>query len=216
MGPPIGIGILGCGSIADTHARAIAAVPALRLVATCSRTLESAEKLAGQYGVRATSDLEEFFDLPSLDAVTICTPSGSHAELGEAAALVGKHVVVEKPIDVSLVRADALIAACDRADRRLAVSLQSRHLDAPRALKAAVDAGRLGRLVMASAYIKWYRSPQYYASAAWRGTLSLDGGGALINQAIHTVDLLRWMAGPVRRGRTRWSRPCASPRAPAA
>ena len=110
---------------------------------------------------------------------------------------MGKHVVVEKPIDVTLEKADALIDACERGRVHLAVSLQSRYLDAPRALKEAVEAGRLGRLTIASAYVKWYRSAEYYKSASWRGTLALDGGGALINQAIHTVDLLRWIAGPV-------------------
>jgi len=195
----IGIGILGCGAVAKAHAEAIARVPELRLVAAASRSRESAERLANAYGVPAYDDLEAFFSNRALHAVTICTPSGTHAELGEAAALVGKHVVVEKPIDVTLERADALIAACDRAGRRLAVALQSRHLDAPRALKAAVEAGRLGRLVMASAYVKWHRTDAYYSSAPWRGTLALDGGGALINQAIHTVDLLRWIAGPVER-----------------
>src|SRR5262245_49770528 len=148
MRAPIGIGVLGCGAVAKAHAEAITRVPELRRVSTCSRTVESAERLAGEYGVRAYTDLEEFFNAPNLDAVTICTPSGTHAELGAAAALVGKHMVVEKPIDVSLERADALIEACDRADRRLAVSLQSRYLDAPRALKSAVESGRLGRLVM--------------------------------------------------------------------
>jgi predicted dehydrogenase len=198
MASPIGIGILGCGAVSRAHLEAIVNVPELRLVSACSRSIESAERVARDYGVRAYTDLEEFFNAPGLDAVTICTPSGTHAELGAAAALVGKHVVVEKPIDVSLERADALIEACDRADRRLAVSLQSRHLDAPRALKDAVDSGRLGRMVMASAYVKWFRSDEYYASGAWRGTLDLDGGGALINQAIHTLDLLRWIGGPLR------------------
>jgi predicted dehydrogenase len=106
-------------------------------------------------------------------------------------------VLVEKPIDVSLAAADSLIEACERAGVCLGVSLQSRFLDAPRILKAAVDTGRFGTPVAASAYIKWYRTPDYYRSATWRGTISLDGGGALINQAIHTVDLLRWMMGPV-------------------
>jgi len=195
---PFGIGILGCGAVAKVHAEAIRHVPDLRLAAVCSRSQESAERLGKAYGVHWYTDLDEFFALPGLDAVTICTPSGTHSELGGAAALVGKHVVVEKPIDVSLDKADALIEACRHSGVRLAVSLQSRYLDAPRLLKKTVAEGRLGRLVMASAYVKWYRSDEYYAAARWRGTLALDGGGAAINQAIHTIDLLRWIAGPLR------------------
>lgn len=192
----IGIGILGCGNISRIHAEAIRRVPALNLVSVCSRSQESAEKMASQCGVRAYSDLEGFFADNSLHAVSICTPSGTHSELGCVAALLGKHVLVEKPIDVNLEKADTLIQGCAQAGVQLGVSLQSRFLDAPRALKKAVEDNRLGKLIMASAYIKWYRTAQYYASASWRGTLSLDGGGALINQAIHTVDLLQWIVGP--------------------
>lgn len=196
-GRQIGIGILGCGNVAKIHAEAIRLVPELKLVSVCSRSRASAEKLGTRFGVPIFSELKDFLADPALEAVTICTPSGTHSELGCAAARAGKHLVVEKPIDVTTAKADALIDACDRAGVTLAVSLQSRHLDAPKLLKSAVDAGRLGKPVMASAYIKWYRTPEYYASTPWRGTLAIDGGGALINQAIHTVDLLRWLAGPV-------------------
>jgi predicted dehydrogenase len=193
----IGIGILGCGNVARVHAEAIGRVPALRLVSVCSRSPESASRLGEQYDAVPYTDLEEFFANSALQSVSICTPNGTHAELGCAAALMGKHVLVEKPIDVTLDKADSLIAACARAGVRLGVSFQSRFLDAPRILKKAVEENRLGKLVMASAYVKWYRTDEYYASARWRGTMALDGGGALINQAIHTVDLLRWIAGPI-------------------
>ncbi len=195
---PIGIGIIGCGNVAKVHAAAIQRVPELRLISVCSRSLSSAQHFGAEYGVPAHCDLDGFLADEALHAVSICTPNGTHSELGLAAAGRGKHVLVEKPIDVSLESADKLIRACELARVKLAVSFQSRFLDAPRALKAAVTQGRLGRLVMASAYVKWHRTDQYYASARWRGTLLLDGGGALINQAIHTVDLLRWIAGPVR------------------
>jgi predicted dehydrogenase len=197
MARPIGIGILGCGNVAKVHAEAIRQVPELELVSVCSRTESSAQRLGAANGVGAYTDLAAFLDDAALDAVTICTPTGTHSRMGCAAALKGKHVLVEKPIDVSLEGADFLIKACSEARVRLGVAFQSRFLDAPRVLKAAVDEGRLGTLVMASAYVKWYRSDEYYSSAPWRGTLRLDGGGALINQAIHTVDLLRWIAGPV-------------------
>ncbi len=194
---PIGIGILGCGNVAKVHAEAILRVPRLKLVSVCSRSASSAERLASRYGVPALTDLRGFLSNASLHAVSICTPNGTHCDLGCAVARAGKHVLVEKPIDVSLEKADALIHTCKEAGVKLGVAFQSRHLDAPRILKSALQGGRLGRPVMASAYVKWYRTPEYYASAEWRGTLALDGGGALINQAIHTVDLLGWIAGPV-------------------
>src|SRR5262245_22539784 len=197
MNKTIGIGILGCGNVAQIHAAAIALVPRLKLTSVCSRSRDSAARLAAAHGVTAHTDLEAFLKDQALDSVTICTPSGTHGALGSAAASMGKHVVVEKPIDVTLEKADALMEPCDAAEVRLAASLTPSTLDAPRTLKAAVEAGRLGKLTMASAYVKWYRTADYYQSAAWRGTLALDGGGALINQAIHTVDLLRWIAGPV-------------------
>jgi len=195
---PIGIAIVGCGNVAGVHAEAIRHVPGLRLAAVCSRSAASARQLAQKHSVPWHSELSQLLSDPAVEAVSICTPSGTHSELGCAAARAGRHVMVEKPIDISLSRADELIGACEKAGVRLGVSLQSRFLDAPRILKGAIDAGRFGRQVMASAYIKWYRSPEYYRSASWRGTLALDGGGALINQAIHTVDLLRWMMGPVQ------------------
>jgi predicted dehydrogenase len=198
MNRPIGIGILGCGNVAKIHAEAILRVPALKLVSTCSDTRQSAESIAARYGVPALTNLDSFLSDPALQAVTICSPSGTHSELGCAAARAGKHVLVEKPIDVTLDKADALIQACERAGVRLGVAFQSRHLDAPRLLKSAVEGGRLGKPVLASAYVKWYRTAEYYKSAAWRGTLVMDGGGVLINQAIHTVDLLNWIAGPVK------------------
>jgi predicted dehydrogenase len=193
----IGIGILGCGNVARVHAEAIQLVPDLKLVSVCSRSRESAGRFGERYGVPALTSLEEFLGDQTLQAVAICAPSGAHAELGCAAARARKHVLVEKPIEISTSKADALIDACKGAGVTLAVSFQSRHLDAPRLLKSAVEKNRLGRLIMASAYIKWYRTPEYYASTPWRGTLKGDGGGALINQAIHTVDLLRWILGPV-------------------
>jgi len=197
MDTPIGIGLLGCGSVANIHAEAIRRVPSLKLTSACSRSETSARRAGEAWGVPWYTDIEEFFSDGPLEAVAVCTPSGTHSDLGCTAALMGRHVLMEKPIDVSLEKADALIEACRRADVRLGVSFQSRFLDAPRLMKQLVEGGRLGRLLMVGAHIKWYRTDQYYAAAPWRGTLDLDGGGALINQAIHTVDLLRFIAGPV-------------------
>jgi predicted dehydrogenase len=199
MGNRIGIGIVGCGNVARIHAEAIRRVPDLSLVSACSRSAESARRFGKENGVPYYTNLADFLADPKLEAVAVCTPSGTHAEVGCAAAQEGKHVLVEKPIDITVEKADALIDTCRFADVRLGVAFQSRFLDATCLLESAVRQGRLGRPVLASAYVKWYRDEAYYASAAWRGTLHMDGGGALINQAIHTLDLLAWIMGPVTR-----------------
>lgn len=193
----IGFGIVGGGMIGQVQAAAINEITGARLLAVCGRDEGRTREFAARFAATAYTDYEKFLAQPRLQIVNICTPSGTHAELGAAAARAGKHVLVEKPIEINLERADALIAACDRAGVKLGVIFQSRFLPAVQQLKQALDENRLGRLVMGDAYVKWYRAPEYYATGSWHGTLALDGGGALINQAIHTVDLLRWMMGPV-------------------
>jgi predicted dehydrogenase len=133
-----------------------------------------------------------------VDVVTICTPSGAHLEPAVAAAKAGKHVIVEKPLEITLKRCDRMIAACDKAGVKLSTIFPSRFHQSSIELKKAVDRGRFGKLTLVEAYVKWYRSQQYYDSGAWRGTWELDGGGALMNQAIHCIDLLTWLAGPVK------------------
>lgn len=193
----IGFGIVGGGMIGQVQAAAISEINGARLLAFCGRDEGRTRAVAARFAATAYTNYEKFLAQPGLQIVNICTPSGTHAELGAAAARAGKHVLVEKPIEINLERADALIAACDRAGVKLGVIFQSRFLPAVQQLKGALDENRLGRLVMGDAYVKWYRAPEYYATGSWHGTLALDGGGALINQAIHTVDLLRWMMGPV-------------------
>ncbi len=132
-----------------------------------------------------------------IQVVTICSPSGAHMEPTIAAAKAGKHVIVEKPLDVTLERCDAMIRACEEAGVKLATIFPSRFHRSSQLIKQAVDAGRFGKLTLGDAYVKWYRTQQYYDSGAWRGTWKLDGGGALMNQAIHSVDLLLWLMGDV-------------------
>jgi predicted dehydrogenase len=134
---------------------------------------------------------------PGLDVVCVCTPSGAHLEPAVSAAKAGKHVVVEKPLEITLERCDAIIAACDGANVRLCTIFPSRFSPANLALKAAIDAGRFGKLTLGDTYVKWWRTQEYYDSGGWRGTWDLDGGGALMNQAIHNVDLLAWLMGDV-------------------
>lgn len=197
----LGVGIIGAGNIARVHAQALASMTVsagqggVRLRAVLGASLPRATALAKEFGAEATTDAEAFFARPDIHIVTICTPSGTHAALGQRAAAAGKHVIVEKPIDVTLAAARDLVAACDANGVRLGVVLQSRFMPAVALIKRAIDRGRLGALHLVDAYVKWYRAPAYYESARWRGTHALDGGGALINQAIHTVDLVQHFAG---------------------
>ena len=193
-----GFGIVGCGIIAPFHARAIAELPDARLVAVADAVPERAGTLAAELGVEPAS-VDALLERRDVDVVSVCVPSGLHAEIGVRAAAAGKHVAVEKPIDVSLEAADRLIAACREHGVTLTVISQHRFGAAVRRLRELIDAGRLGRLLVGDAVVKWYRTQAYYDSAAWRGTWALDGGGALMNQGIHSVDLLRWMMGPVDR-----------------
>ena len=196
MTTEIGFGLVGAGMIGKVHAEAIQAIPGARLVAVCGRDASKTGEFAARYGATAYSDYDAMLAHPGLHVVNVCMPSGLHAEQGMAAARAGKHVLVEKPIETTLEKADALIAACDAAQVKLGVIFQSRFLPAVRRIKQALDENRLGKLMVCDAVVKWYRAPDYYADS-WHGTMALDGGGALINQAIHTVDLLRWFAGPV-------------------
>ncbi len=193
----IGFGIIGCGNISSFHAQAIQLVPGARLVAFFDEIPARAEKRAQEFKVEWVSSLRDFLSRSDIQVVNICTPSGTHAGLGIKVAQAGKHIVVEKPIDVTLEKAQALVAACDEAGVKLAAIFQSRFLPAVQILKKAIDRGRLGRLIMGDAYIKWFRTREYYESTPWRGTWALDGGGALMNQSIHTIDLLQYLVGPV-------------------
>lgn len=193
----IGFGVVGGGMIGAVQAAAIEQINGARLLAVCGRNEARTADFAAKFGATGYTNYDQFLQHPGLQIVNVCTPSGTHAELGIKAAQAGKHVLVEKPIEINLQQADALIAACDEAGVKLGVIFQSRFLPAVQRIKRAIDESRLGRLMIGDAFVKWYRAPEYYAPGSWRGTLAMDGGGALINQAIHTVDLLRWMLGPV-------------------
>jgi predicted dehydrogenase len=192
------IGLIGGGNITDTHARAAAGVAGVEVTAVYGRTLERTRAIAERAGAMAYDDFDAFLS-SGLDMVIIGSPSGLHAEQGIAAARRGLHVLVEKPLDISTERADALIAAADAAGVKLGVSFQDRmHPDLVRAHEL-VASGTLGKVFLAAGQVRWYRPPEYYSGSRWRGTRALDGGGALINQASHTVDLLLWLCGPAAR-----------------
>ncbi|MCE9545489.1 MAG: Gfo/Idh/MocA family oxidoreductase [Planctomycetia bacterium] len=193
----LGIGVIGCGMIANFHAKAIAELRSARLVACFDSRAESADRFAAAHGCRAYHKLPEMLADPKLDIVTICTPSGAHMEPAIAAANAGKHVIVEKPLEITLRRCDKIIEACEKNNVKLSTIFPSRFHAASLELKRAINEGRFGRLTVGDAYVKWFRTQQYYDSGAWRGTWQLDGGGALMNQAVHSVDLLTWLMGPV-------------------
>lgn len=190
-------GIIGCGMIANFHARALKDAAGADLVACYSRSRESADRFAAEHRCRPFDSLEEMLADSEIDAVSICSPSGAHLDPALAAAAAGKHVVVEKPLEITTERCDAIITACEEHHVKLGVTFQSRFHRSAQLLKTAVDQQRFGRVTLGDAYVKWYRSQEYYDSGAWRGTWNLDGGGALMNQAIHSVDLLLWLMGPV-------------------
>jgi UDP-N-acetyl-2-amino-2-deoxyglucuronate dehydrogenase len=194
-----GFGIIGAGIIAPTHCKAIRKVPGARLVACCDLEREKAEKLAADFEIpHVYSDFHDLLARDDVEVVHVVTWSGVHAAHASAAARAGKHVIVTKPIDTRLERIDALIAACREHGVKLGATHQFRSYPAYQRLKAAIDEGRLGRLHLGNGFLKWWRGQDYYDSAAWRGTWNLDGGGALMNQSIHYVDLLVWLMGPPR------------------
>ncbi|MFI4873904.1 MAG: Gfo/Idh/MocA family protein [Blastopirellula sp. JB062] len=193
----LGFAIVGCGMIADFHARAIADLRGAKLVACFSRNEDRAAQFAAEHDCAPYSDLDEMLADPNVDVVSICTPSGAHMEPGVAAARAGKHVIIEKPLEITLKRCDKLINECDKAGVKLSTIFPSRFHGPSVEIKKAIDAGRFGTLTMGDAYVKWFRTQEYYDSGAWRGTWQLDGGGALMNQAIHSVDLLCWLMGDV-------------------
>jgi predicted dehydrogenase len=199
----IGFGIIGCGMIAKFHARAIGDIRGAKTVACYDTVPAAADKLAETIGCKAYHDLDAMLADPAVNVVTIGTPSGAHLEPAVAAARAGKHVIVEKPLEITLGRCDQIIDACRKAGVVLSTIFPSRFHGSSQELKKAVEQGRFGRLVVGDAFVKWFRTQAYYDGGAWRGTWQFDGGGALMNQAIHSVDLLTWLMGPVVEVRAR-------------
>ncbi len=192
-----GIGLVGTGMISNFHAKAIADSDHGQLVGCYGHNQTKTADFAAKYGCTAHASLDAMLADPNIHVIGICTPSGAHRDPAVAAARAGKHVLVEKPLEVTTAKCDAIIEACRAANVKLAVAFQSRFHQSARLLKSAIDAGRFGKITLGDCYLKWYRSQEYYDSGAWRGTWELDGGGALMNQAVHTVDLLLWLMGPV-------------------
>jgi UDP-N-acetyl-2-amino-2-deoxyglucuronate dehydrogenase len=201
----IHIGLIGGGNITETHARAARAIPGVAIAAIHGTNAEKIARLCREHGGTPYQDFDAFLQHRPMDLVVIGSPSGLHATQGIAGAQRGLHVLTEKPIEISTTRADALIETAKQCKVQLGVILQDRTKSHIRQLKNWIDQGLLGKLLFVEARVKWYRPPEYYANSRWRGSLALDGGGALINQGIHTVDLLLWLLGDVVRVQARTS-----------
>ena len=195
----IHVGIIGGGGISETHARAAQQVEGVKISAFYGANRTKIEELSRKYGGRAFGDFESFLSHEPLDVAIIGSPSGLHADQGIQCARRGLHVLVEKPIDVNVQKADELIAECKNKGVKLAVCFQDRFAKDSVRLKHLIERGGVGKLILISARVKWYRPPEYYSNSHWRGQLALDGGGALMNQGVHTVDLLLWLFGDVKR-----------------
>jgi len=199
MSAPIGFAVVGCGMIARFHVAALAEIPDARVAGVVSRKADTGTQFVAELELDCPvfTTVEEAVRAPGVDAVIVTTPSGVHKESALIAAAAGKHVVVEKPLEITGERCQDIVDACDRAGVKLCTIFPSRFGDANLALKAAITAGKFGRLTLGETSCKWWRSQAYYDEGGWKGTQTLDGGGALMNQAIHNVDLLLWMMGDV-------------------
>lgn len=190
--------LVGCGAIAPTQAQALKELPDLLRLTHCSDTdPKRAADFAAKHGLHVAT-WDELLADPAIDAITLCTPSGLHGTLAAAALRAGKHVVVEKPMEISVAACDELLAAQRESGRKLAVISQHRFDPDSNTIRTLLDEGAFGRLVGAEIRVPWYRSQEYYDSGDWRGTWAMDGGGCLMNQGVHTVDLMLWFCGPVR------------------
>jgi len=189
-------GVIGCGAIHSVHCDALQNIEGGKLAGVFDIVPEKGMKAGERYGVPWPATIEELFEI--VDAVTVCVPSGLHAQVGIGAANAGKHVLVEKPIDVSVESAMKLIEACASNGVKLGTISQHRFSESVRKLRDAAQSGAFGTLLEGDAYIKWYRTQKYYDSGDWRGTWKLDGGGCLINQGVHYIDMIQWIMGGVR------------------
>ena len=193
------VGLIGAGNISETHARAVGAIAGAELVAVYGTNPSKVDRLAFEHGGTPYNDFGAFLNHRPMDMVAIGSPSGLHGLHGIAAAHHGLHVLTEKPIEISVERADELIEAAQKAGVKLGVMFQDRFKPDIRKFKKWIEDGTIGNPLLVDAKVKWYRPPEYYSGSKWRGTLEMDGGGALINQAVHTVDLLLWLFGDVAR-----------------
>ena len=190
-------GIVGAGLIADFHARAIGDLPNAKFTACCDTMFDRAKALGDKYGAKAYDNHADMIADENVDIITIATPSGFHMEPTIAAAEAGKHVLCEKPLEISLERIDAMIDAHAKSGTKLGGIFPYRFNDAMGPLRGAIESGRFGVITNASIYVPWWRTDEYYKDS-WHGTWKLDGGGALMNQSIHMIDMLCDLMPPIK------------------
>ena len=194
----LGFGIIGCGTIANWHVAGIRACKDAKLIGAADFKPEFSAKFCEKYGITQFLSVEEMLASKEIDVVCICTPSGLHADYAVQVASAGKHVIVEKPMALTVADSDRVIRACDEHQVKCCVISQSRFTNTIQTIKKAIDEGKLGRIVTADVSMKYFRSQEYYDVSGWRGTWKMDGGGALMNQGIHGIDALQYLMGNVK------------------
>lgn len=189
--------VIGYGKVAHLHAQALRSLPSSEFVAVCGRNLERAQAFAQQYGARAFTSVTDMIEQAGVQAVVICTPHPNHAAPAIEAARLGAHVLVEKPLASTLADCDAMIAAAEESGVKLGVISQRRFYEPVQRARQAIDAGKIGRPVLGTVVMYGWRDEAYYRSDPWRGQWAAEGGGVLVNQAPHQLDLLQWLMGPI-------------------
>jgi UDP-N-acetyl-2-amino-2-deoxyglucuronate dehydrogenase len=196
--------LVGCGKVASTHALAYQALPNSEFVAACDISPDRAKAFGAKFGVNGYTDIEEMLKRENIDVLSVCTQHTQHPAAIEAAAAAGVHAIVEKPLTVDLVSCDRAIAAARAAGVKLGVVSQRRWYEPVQRMKAAMDAGKLGKPALVMVTMLGWREPAYYRSDPWRGTWKGEGGGVVVSQAPHYLDLLCWFMGPVEEMHAYW------------
>lgn len=198
MNRKLGIGIIGLGVISEIHIEALKMIDDAKITAVCTRDRSKAENTADELGCSWYTDYRRLADDPAVDAVVLCTPSGSRLPMVEYIAAAGKHIISEKPLEVTPERIDGMLKACHENNVFIASIFHKRYHPVYKWIKESIDNGLFGDIVTTDIMMKWYREPEYYSNSSWRGTMALDGGGALMNQCVHFIDMVQWFNGGVK------------------
>ncbi|MBN1624516.1 MAG: Gfo/Idh/MocA family oxidoreductase [Clostridia bacterium] len=198
MNKKLGIGIIGLGVISEIHIDAITMIDDARITAVCTRDLIKAENTANVLGCKWYTDYRKLADDPDVDVVVLCTPSGSRLPMVEYIAAAGKHIISEKPLEITPERIDGMLKACRENNVFIASIFHKRYHPVYKWIKASIDNGLFGEILTTDIMMKWYREPEYYSNSSWRGTMALDGGGALMNQCVHFIDMVQWFNNGVK------------------
>ncbi len=194
----LGVALIGCGMVAHVHIAALKEIQEAKICGVCECNKEVLQNFSNQYKIPAYESYEELLEDPEVNSVIITLPPALHVEYGLKAVEAGKNIILEKPFDIDIEKAEDLIKKCHKNKKRLAVIFQNRFTPAAQKIKDALSKKLLGRIILGDAYVKWYRTTEYYNSRPWRGSWNMEGGGALINQAIHIIDLLQWFMGGIK------------------